>query len=175
MVLRKNEPVRLLGKKVILRPKTLADAAIDYTWATDRELMRLDAGEPCPFDYSEYLAGYPHGLTAPNRIQLAIESPEGEHIGNCTCYNIDEYLKEAEMGIMIGRRDYWGKGYGTDAMQTLISYVFEEFELERVYLHTLEWNSRACKCFERCGFAERGRLMRQEQRFIKMEFLREQA
>lgn len=134
----------------------------------------MDAGNPYPFDYPEYLAGYSEGLASQNRIQFAIEAPDGEHIGNCTFYNIDSSLKEAELGIMIGRRDYWGKGYGVDAIQTLVGHIFEELELERVYLHTLEWNSRACKCFARCGFAECGRLMKQDKRFIKMEILREQ-
>ena len=116
MVSYKNRVVRLQGDRVVLRAKDLADANKDYDWATDRELMRLDAGQPYEFDFSIYLAIYPDGLADPNKIQVAVETLAGEHIGNCTCYNIDERHKEAELGIVIGKREYWGKGYGSDAV-----------------------------------------------------------
>ncbi len=169
MISRKNQGTRLHGTKVILREKTIADAANDYIWATDPELMRLDADKPYPFDYPEYLARYPQGLATPNKIQFAIEIMGGEHIGNCTCYNIDEKLKEAELGIMIGNREYWGKGYGSDALKTLMRHIFEELGMARLFLHTLEWNAKAFECFERCGFEECGRVVSEGQKFIKME------
>ena len=46
---------------------------------------------------------------------------------------------------MIGDRRFWGKGYGNDAVNTLVRYVFTETRLRRVYLHTLDWNQRACR------------------------------
>ncbi len=169
MILRKENETRLQGTKVILRAKNLSDALNDFDWATDLELMRLDAGKPYPFDYSEYLARYPQGLDTPNKIQFAIESREGEHIGNCTCYNIDKNHKEAEIGIMIGKRECWGKGYGSDALKTLMRHAFGELAMERLFLHTLELNTRAFECFKRCGFGECGRMVIQGQKFIKME------
>ena len=171
MISRENEGKCLQGNKITLREKDIADAINDYAWATDRELMRLDAGETCRMDFSTYLMEYPRGLATPNKIQFAVESPDGEHIGNCTCYNIDVRHKEAELGILIGKREYWGKGYGLDAVQTMIRHISQELGIERVLLHTLEWNIRARECFERCGFIECGRIVRQGQEFIKMEVL----
>ncbi len=160
---------RLHGDRVTLRTKSPDDASKDYDWATDPELMRLDAGRPCEFDFSLYLLVYPDGLADPEKVQFAIETTEGTHIGNCTCYNINRVQKEAEMGIIIGDRKYWGKGYGSDAAITLMKYIFADLEMQRIVLHTLEWNIRARECFKRCGFVECGRITKHSYAFIKMK------
>jgi len=162
---------RLRGRKVILRPKELGDAARDYEWARDIELMRLDAAEPCGLNFSEYLSLYPEGLSDVSRVQYAVETESGRHIGNCTVYNINEELGETEMGVMIGDREYWGKGYGSDTVRTILRHIFEEMGLRRVFLHTLDWNDRGMICFERCGFVPCGRIMIRGQEFIRMEVL----
>lgn len=160
---------RLQGQKVVLREKQLEDAERDYRWATDHELTRLDAAEPYPMPYSTYLMSYPNGIFDSEKKQFAIESLDGIHIGNCTCYNIDRIHKEAEMGILVGDRDYWGKGYGADAVIILMKYIFEYLGMTRIFLHTLEWNIRAQECFKRCGFVPCGHIVRRGQEFIEME------
>ncbi len=157
------------GTRVILRSKNMGDAENDYIWATDPELMLLDACQPYPFKYSDYMAGYPEGLADSRKIQYAIETMEGEHIGNCTCYNIDHVRKEAEMGVLIGDQKYWGKGYGSDAVKTLMKHVFIGIGMQRIVLHTLQWNIRARECFRQCGFEECGGIVKQGYEFIKME------
>ncbi len=164
-----QDEVRLHGKKVVLREKDISDAGNDYTWATDSELMHLDASEPFPLSFSTFVLQYPHRLLDNGKIQFAIEVPVAKHIGNCTCYDIDTVRKEAELGIMIGDRDYWGKGYGTEAVQILMDYVFRVLDIERIVLHTLTWNSRARACFTKCGFIECGWVQRTGNEFIKME------
>jgi RimJ/RimL family protein N-acetyltransferase len=84
-------------------------------------------------------------------------------------YNIDGSKKEAELGIIIGDRNYWNKGYGTNAVDILLNRIFKEPNLEKVYLHTLERNIRAQRCFEKCGFTIRGRNIRNGHRFLIME------
>jgi len=81
-------------------------------------------------------------------VELAIETVDGKHIGNCSLYNIDERIKEAELGIMIGNRDYWDKGYGSDAVTALLRYAFGDKDMKRVYLKTLAENIRAQRCFQ---------------------------
>jgi len=164
---------RLQGKKVILRQKQLNDAANDFNWATDHELMRLDAGEPYQMVFSVYFSVYSEGLNDPGKRQFAIETLDGVHIGNCVCYNIDKPRKEAELGILIGNRDYWGKGHGSDAVNTMVRYIVEDLGMQRIFLHTLEWNIRAQECFERCGFAPCGRIMKKGYEFIEMELMRD--
>ena len=75
---------------------------------------------------------------------------------------------------MIGDRDYWDKGYGEDTVATLVDYIFRETGLKRVYLKTLESNSRAQKCFQKCGFVWCGRLLNDEFNFVLMETFRKQ-
>ncbi|HJX70061.1 MAG TPA: GNAT family protein [Dehalococcoidia bacterium] len=157
--------------KVVLREKSLTDAPNDYTWKRDEELACLDATIPLEMPFSEYLLSYAMELRYANTggRRFAIETLDGKHIGNCSYYNVDEHKGEAELGILIGERDYWNKGYGADAVTTLASQVFEETNLKRIYLHTLEWNIRAKRCFQKCGFIPCGRVNRAGQDFIIME------
>jgi RimJ/RimL family protein N-acetyltransferase len=77
------------------------------------------------------------------------------------------------LGIVIGDRDYWSGGYGYDAVVTLLHHMFDDLRLKRVYLHTLDWNHRAQKCFERSGFNPVREVRRMSHNFILMEVLRD--
>lgn len=163
------------GEKVKLRGKRLADAADDYAWLNDAELAKLDAAPLPTTTFPQYLASYVSDLSYPPTIrhQFAIETREGKHIGNCTYYGIDNDKKEAELGIMIGDRDYWDQGYGSEAVAVLLEYVFEKTKLNRLYLKTLVTNKRAQKCFAKCGFIPYGNFKKDGYSFILMELHRE--
>ena len=109
----------------------------------------------------------------PGSHHFGIEAADGKYIGNCMYYDLDSLAKAAELGIVIGDKDYWSGGYGYDAVVTLLQYMFEDMRLKRVYLHTLEWNHRAQKCFERSGFNPVRHVRRMSHDFIRMEVLRE--
>jgi len=164
------------GKKIVLREKRLGDAPLDYAWREDPELARFDATFPIKMPFADYVVAYAEelNLSTPTRLRFAIEDLEGKHIGNCMLYDIDEKKGEAEMGIMIGDRRYWGKSYGTDVVTTLLDYVFENTSLQRIYLNTLDWNIRAQRCFEKCGFRRRGRSFRDAHTFVVMEVYRDE-
>ena len=164
------------GNKVKLREKRLADAADDYAWLNDAELAELDAVPLSTTTFPQYLADYTSDLRYPPTIrhQLAIETKEGKHIGNCTYYGIDSDKGEAELGIMIGDRDYWDRGYGADAVAALLDYVFRKTKLNRLYLKTLVYNARAQKCFAKCGFTPYGHLKKDGYSFILMELNRDE-
>ncbi len=166
----------IIGSKIKLRDKRLADALDDYIWRTDPELAWLDAAPLLTTTFSTYLSDYADELRypSPTRYRFAVETLEGKHIGNCSYYNIDEAKAEAELGIMIGNRDYWDMGYGTDTVTTLISYIFHQTNLKRIYLKTLDSNSRAQKCFKKCGFTPYGHMARDGFSFTLMEINRKQ-
>lgn len=147
---------------------------MDFAWASDAELMRLDAAECIPLSYSVFLMKYIEGLHDPTKQHFAIETLEGRHIGNCVCYNFHGLPREAELGIVIGDREYWEKGYGADAVATLARYMFDVLQIERICLHTLTWNVRAQRCFRKCGFAECDRVTRNGNEFVEMELYRNQ-
>lgn len=166
----------IIGSKVILRAKRLNDARDDYTWQTDPELARLDATPLLTISFSQYLSDYASELRYPplTRCRFAIETLDGKHIGNCTYYGINEAKGEAELGVIIGNRSCWDKGYGADAVTTLLGYIFRRTNLKRIYLKTLDSNIRAQKCFQKCGFTLYGHLVRDGFSFVLMEIHRKQ-
>ena len=66
--------------------------------------------------------------------------------------------RDAFVGLGIGPREFWGKGYGTEAMQLILGYAFLEINLERVTLTVFEYNPRAIRSYEKIGFRHEGRL-----------------
>ncbi len=164
----------IVGSKVILRDKRLADAGNDYAWATDPELAQLDAAPLVTTTFSQYLSDYAHGLHSllPISHRFAVNTLDGKHIGNCSYYDVSETKGETELGIMIGIRDYWDKGYGTDTVTTLVNYIFCQTKLNRIYLKTLESNIRAQKCFQKDGFTPCGHLVKDGFDFVLMEIYR---
>jgi RimJ/RimL family protein N-acetyltransferase len=168
------EGLRLKGERVILREKRLEDADNDYRWKNDAELARLDATLPISIDFPAYLSGYAIELGYFNYrgSYFAIETLEGKHIGNCMYYHLDRQGREAELGILIGERDYWDKAYGSEAMTILVNYIFQKTNLNRIYLRTLKENARAQKCFQKCHFTSLGDISRNGYNFIEMELWR---
>ena len=166
--------VELRGARIILREKRLEDAEQDYIWRSDPELARLDAAYPLTMSYDRYLNIFQDQVNfpTPGSHHFATETLEGKFIGNCMYYDLDSVNLEAELGIVIGDRDHWGNAFGYDAVTTLLEYMFGEKGLKRVYLHTLEWNERAQRCFSKCGFNTVRPVHRMSHDFLLMEVLR---
>ncbi len=166
----------IIGSKIRLREKRLTDAWDDYTWEVDPELAQLDAAPVETTTFSRYLPDYTNELCTPlsTSHQFAVETLDGKHIGNCSYYHISEIKGETELGIMIGDRTYWNNGYGTDTVTTLLNYIFRKTKLNRIYLRTLESNSRAQKCFQKCGFTPYRHSAKDRFSFIFMEIHRKQ-
>ncbi len=136
--------------RVLLRAVTPEDDSRISLWLTDDEIRKL---APCVgryFDIHEY----------------AIEAA-GTHIGFCSVSNVTQ--DEAELGVTIGSKDYWGKGYGADVMNQLTEFCFNSLGVKRVYLKVLYSNIRAIKCYEKCGFVRYGNLALDGYSFILME------
>ena len=161
----------LTGKRIVLKAKRLEDASKEFEWRCDPELSKLDAAQPLKMSYQEFLRIYTNQLFYPSPwIQrLSIFTSNDVYIGNCMYYDIDSVRKEAEMGIMIGDRRYWGMGHGFDVMVTLIDHIFSSSSLRRLYLHTLDWNQRAKNCFEKCGMTHVKNVKRYGQSFSLMD------
>lgn len=163
------------GKKVLLRRKRLDDAPLDYQWRTDSELAALDASRPIRLSYREYMRYHRDELEFPTpwSRKFAIDTSGNKFIGNCMCYDINTVASEAEVGILLGDKDYWGKGYGTEALNLLVGHIFKATSIKRLYLHTLSWNSRAQQSFAKCGFQELRLVMRSGMEFYLMELMRD--
>lgn len=66
--------------------------------------------------------------------------------------------RDAFVGLGIGSREFWGRGYGTEAMQLILGYAFLEVNLHRVSLTVFEYNPRAIRSYEKAGFRQEGRM-----------------
>jgi RimJ/RimL family protein N-acetyltransferase len=163
-------------KRIRLRIKRLSDAKDDYRWQTDPELAKLDAAVTLDMSYQQYLSEYTFELCypSPTRHEFAIETLEGKHIGNCVYYNVNQNEGKAEIGILIGNRDYWNRGYGVETIDLLLEHIFNKTTLERVYLTTLDWNIRAQNCFIKCGFSDCGKLIKDDYTFLLMVLHRDE-
>ena len=169
-----SERVFIRGQKVVLREKRIEDAPDDFAWRSDEELAKLDATRPLNMTYDDFMryARTEIDDPGPRSKRLAIDTLDGRHIGNFMYYDLDLRRGEAELGIMIGDRDYWGKGYGSDAIRAVQDYIFTQTTLTRVYLHTLEWNERAKRSFAKAGMRDVKTVRRSGMKFVRMEMHR---
>jgi RimJ/RimL family protein N-acetyltransferase len=154
-----NKAIRqeeLHGEKVTLRPGVDSDIFYLSSWYNDIELNRL--------------AGWSNSRVTPDKLRynisrsfgydpmnLMIDNEQGKPIGIIQLYDFDEQDRSCKLGIRIGDRDYWGKGYGEDAVKTLLEYAFLKIDLYRVTLKVYEYNERAARCYLKCGFQHEGR------------------
>jgi RimJ/RimL family protein N-acetyltransferase len=88
----------------------------------------------------------------PDRRTFGIFDDAGEYIGTVELYDLRG--SEATLGIIIGERSHWGRGYGSDAMRAVLTHAFEDIGLERVRLHTFGDNLRAQAAFRKVGFVQ---------------------
>ncbi|WP_342822241.1 GNAT family N-acetyltransferase [Candidatus Lucifugimonas marina] len=168
--------LHLVGEFTVLRSKSMDDAEADYSWRIDPELAALDATRPVTLTFAEYLRYHRDDVNYPSpwSVRMAIDTLDGHHIGNCMYYDINTDKSQCELGIMIGDRDYWSKGFGTDVVKTALAHIFITTELERVYLHTLSHNYRAQKSFTKAGFTPVRDVKRDGYEFMLMEIWRKE-
>ena len=160
------------GALVRLREKQIEDAAQDYGWRRDPELAAFDAAQPLSIPFRAFASSLAEEVQfpSPHRRSFAIETVEGgRHIGNVMYYGYDPQRRDAELGITIGDRDYWSHGYGSDAVRALLGHLFRQVGMLRIYLHTLTWNERARRSFERAGFRRIDIVQRAGHEFVRME------
>jgi RimJ/RimL family protein N-acetyltransferase len=149
----------LKGDKVLLRAIEDEDLPALARWANDLEIEVLGGGDP-PTPQSVERVRSEHERRqkeSSDDVNFAIEA-DGKLIGMVGLFHSDTIARTSELGIVIGERDYWGRGYGQDAIRTVVDYGFRHRNLQRVWLTVTETNDRAVNAYKRCGFVEEGRL-----------------
>ena len=82
-----------------------------------------------------------------------------EHIGNVNAY-IDTQNQVGDIGILIGAKNYWGKGYGLEVFEAVTDYLFRENHVRKVTAGTVIANTGMIRIMERAGMKEDGRRIR---------------
>lgn len=90
-----------------------------------------------------------------DRLAFIVLDEKGEYLGTVELYDILPG-EQATLGILIGRKDRWGQGYGTEAVRAALAYAFGPLGLKRVRLRTFAHNRRARRAFLKAGFREVG-------------------
>ncbi len=156
--------------RVALSPVVREDVQRVLDWLADREVNSswygLDEnGQPIHIGYNppEILqaatSDWDHAFQNEDRRIYSIHSPEGEHIGEGQLV-IEWALQEAQLFILIGRKDLWHHHYGTSALLLLLDEAFTGLELHRVWADIPEYNDNAIQMFQHVGFVLEGHLRR---------------
>ena len=150
------------GKLVSLVMVDYAEMACCFhTWRKDSEYMRLlDMGPATPYSLKKIEEWVKKDVEESNNTGVffmiqdkATQRLIGEiGLGGTRWTHGDTYV-----GIGIGERELWGKGYGTDAMRVIVRYAFTELNLHRVTLDVFAYNPRAIRSYEKVGFKVEGR------------------
>jgi RimJ/RimL family protein N-acetyltransferase len=127
-------------------------------WLNDWEVRRFLAPTlPHPLTLQDEEDWFNHQRNdQQSKIFAILTRSGGRVIGNCGLHQIDWPNRSATLGIFIGDRQYWGKGFGTDAIRTLLRYGFEEANLRRIQLEVFAFNPRALRVYDKCGFKLEG-------------------
>lgn len=145
------------GQKVRLRALEENDLERCYRWVNDPEVTE-HLTIRFPMSTQQERQWLLQASSGDGDRSFAIETADGEHIGNIGLHRINWLDRNAELGILIGEKRHWNQGYGTDAIRTLLKFAFEEMNLHRVYLRVDADNPRAIRCYEKCGFVMEGTL-----------------
>lgn len=154
---------RMIGDKVVLREFRSEDLSAMRAWITDGEATKYLSStfiKPQTWEQSEsFLRGILQGDVGGVNLVIA-EKTSLKYLGQCNLMMIDHGARKAEMAIVMSP-EHHGKGCAREAIALLLSFAFDQLNLNRVFLKVDEENTRAIRLYEYCGFRHEGRL-RQE-------------
>lgn len=153
------------GKLIKLRPIERSDLDSIMSWVGDEEVTNFLGGEmllgPLSRIAEEKFIERASESSVNSRLFVIETLADRRYLGSTDLHNINWVNRTAEVGIVIGDKSCWGKGYGSDAMRVLLRYAFDKINLNRVSLKVFAYNPRAIASYERCGFRREG-LLRQD-------------
>ena len=151
----------IAGEHVILRAFEREDAERCYRWMNDPNIVRtLNARYHIAFQSElEWIERAMH--TDVMERHFAIERKDDRsHIGNASIHDIDWVSRRGWFGLFIGEPTAWNRGFGGDAIQTLVRFAFDEMNLEKLSIRVFDYNDRAKHVLETRGFVQEGCLKR---------------
>ncbi len=152
------------GMLINLRAREEADASAFHRWFNDHEVTRF-IGDSFPIVSMSRQRELIQSMGSDSQRRLySIVLKDGTLIGNCELRGFNWTARSAEAGIVIGEKEYWGKGYGGEAMNLMLRVAFEGLNMHRVYLRVADFNERGIRSYHRIGFREEGRW--REARFL---------
>jgi ribosomal-protein-alanine N-acetyltransferase len=150
-----NLPIRTA--RLELRPLREADVAALFEIHSDATAMRYwDAPMWKSDERGRAMVARDVALTTMDYLRLGIAlAASGTLLGTCALWKIDTQSRRAEIGYILGCRN-WGRGYMHEALGALLQYAFTELNLNRIEADTDPRNVRSTRLLERLGFSKEG-------------------
>jgi diamine N-acetyltransferase len=150
----------IYGDGIRLRAPERSDIPLFVAWLND-PAVRQGLLVHLPFSQADEENWFEGMLTRPQyEHPLTIEIQQGDAwrpIGNCGYHNFDWRSRAVEVGIFIGDKSCWNRGYGTQVMRLMLQHGFNTLNLNRIALDVYETNPRAVRAYEKAGFVHEGR------------------
>jgi RimJ/RimL family protein N-acetyltransferase len=147
----------LHGKTVRLRAIERSDIPAFVLWLNDPE-RRRGLLVTDPMSHAREEVWFERQLASEDRVlAIEVETDSGwTHVGNVALVKVNWKDRTGSVAIMIGEKAHEGRGLAADAMRTLVRHAFGELNLHRLELEVFDFNERAIRCYERCGFRREG-------------------
>ncbi len=143
---------KIIGKNTIIRKLEHRDLDKSLEWLKDPLVNKFLSQDFATLDKRQEDDWYRFMQKSKNDLAFAIETINGYYIGNCALHKINWFRKCAEFGIVIGEKDYWDKGHGSEAVSMVMVYAADKLKLRRIILNVYEYNKRAIRVYSKCGF-----------------------
>lgn len=146
------------GNIIDLRPLSMRDVKQDYVnWLNDADVCKYNSHHVFPYTL-ELAKKYVTDIqTSKSDVVLAIITKDrGKHIGNIALQKIDPVNRSAEYAIVLGDKDYWGKGVAKEASQLILKHGFESLNLHRIHCGTSVKNIPMQNLATALGFEKEG-------------------
>lgn len=146
----------LVGEKIDLAGLRRTDLDALAHWWDDAEVTHFLEMGARPTREKDIEAFWRMTSESDDNVVFAIRAKDGRVVGTCGLYAISWVCRRAQFNILIGERDVWGKGYGTEAARLILHYAFDKLNLESVQLGVNADNQRAIASYQRAGFVAEG-------------------
>lgn len=147
---------KLVGDRIYLSPRSTEDYEIFTEWMNDFEttdyvgrsgqIQSVSAEKDFLNEHANQRAAF-----------VIVTLDDNKMIGTVCLEEFNDIDRTATLGIFIGDKNYRSKGYGTEAIRLILEYGFKYLNLQNIKLDLMEFNERALKCYQKCGFKEYGR------------------
>lgn len=148
--------MQLKGFRVIVRSMTQTDVPKLVQWKNDPEIADLVRGAPIYTNLTMETKRFEKGLQNGEALRLIISTIDCEPIGFMVISDLDKPNKKANIGMLIGEKDFWNQGVGSQAMEIILKYFFDNLDFNRIGLEVFEYNLRARHMYEKVGFTVEG-------------------
>lgn len=151
--------MNILGNNIIFRALQEDDNKNLFTLLNDPDTEKMIGGFSFPISYEHQLNWFKSLPESNTILRCAIVSKQEpqKFMGTIILTDIDYKNGTAEIHIKLTKNER-GKGYGTDAVNTMVRYAFDELRLNCIYSQVLEYNKTSQNLFEKCNFQQEGLL-----------------